>query len=156
MHSGEEFIAATARSAVATVAPQELPFFPATCAAYLRDPERALAGRRRRDETLGSGVDTIVELVSPVALAVAAAVYQQLVDRAGEQMTRGAGRLFARLRRKAIDTSRPVPSAPLSDEQRAELRRVAEARARALGLDDEQVQLLVGAIMDGLQQHGEE
>ncbi|WP_216207261.1 hypothetical protein [Amycolatopsis aidingensis] len=153
--SGEDFIADIARPAVAAVAPQELPLFSATCAAYLRDPERALAGRRRRDETLGSGIETIVELVSPIALAVATAVYQQLIDRAGEAVTRGTGRLFARLRRKAIDTSRPVPRTPLSAEQRADLREVAEARARALGLADEQVQLLVGAIMDGLQRREE-
>ncbi|MCP3801358.1 hypothetical protein NLX83_19025 [Allokutzneria sp. A3M-2-11 16] len=65
-----------ARGVVEACAPEELPFFAAASAAYFRDPRRALAGRKRSDEVLGSGLDTAVALLSPVALAVAAAVYE--------------------------------------------------------------------------------
>ena len=38
----------------------------------------------RPGAVLGSGLDTVVLVVSPVALAVATAVYQNLVDKTGE------------------------------------------------------------------------
>ncbi|SDN68761.1 hypothetical protein [Allokutzneria albata] len=71
----EGFVTTLARNVVAARAPEELPFFAAACAAYFRNPRRALAGRTRSDEVLGAGVDKKVALLSPVALAVAEAVH---------------------------------------------------------------------------------
>jgi hypothetical protein len=150
-------VRALARRAVAEVAPDELPFFAATSDAYFRDPHGALTGGRRPTETLGSGFDIVVALASPVALAVATSVYQALTDKAGEAVVRGGGRLarrlWARLRRR--DAQAPPAPDPaiiraLTPDQRARLRRVAEERARALDLTEDKVQLLVSAIMDGL------
>ncbi|WP_143013160.1 hypothetical protein [Actinopolyspora mzabensis] len=170
----------TARRVVESLAPEELSFFEAASEEFLRDPERATAVRRRGDEALGSGIDTVVALLSPAALAVAAAVYDQLVGRAGDAVVRGGDRVLSRLRarfrrRAEVEhedgdaaegsTTEPVtaesataesataeslPAGPLTDEQRARVREVAEARARALGLAEDRVRLLVGAIMDSL------
>jgi len=146
------FVHSLARHAVRDIAPDELPFFAAASESYFRDPDHALADRRRTDQVLGSGFDIVVTLISPVALAVAAGVYQQLTEKAGEAVARKGLRLIARIRRSAKESEATPVSLPLTDEQRVEVRRVAEERARALGLDDDQVRLLVGAIMDGLDQ----
>ncbi|MGJ7907897.1 hypothetical protein ACOQFL_15615 [Actinopolyspora sp. H202] len=155
----------TARRVVESLAPEELPAFAATSEAFLRDPDRVTAVRRRGDEALGSGIDTVVALLSPAALAVAAAVYDQLVGRAGDAVVRGGDRVLSRLRarfrRRAElesedgaaaeeSTVESLPAGPLTEEQRARVREVAEARARALGLAEDRVRLLVGAIMDSL------
>ncbi|WP_139235276.1 hypothetical protein [Actinopolyspora lacussalsi] len=160
----------TARRVVESLAPEELPFFAAASEEFLRDPERATAIRRRGDEALGSGIDTVVALLSPAALAVAAAVYDQLVDRSGDAVVRGGDRLLSRIRarfrrRAEVEnddgsetegsttepvTAEPVTAGPLTDEQRERVREVAEARARALGLSEDRVRLLVGAIVDSL------
>ena len=143
-----DFVQSVARRAVTSMAPEELPFFAAASDAYLRDPDHSLAKPRRSDEALGSGFDVVITLISPVALAVAGAVYQALTEKAGDAVVRRGGRLLSRLiRRKRV--AAPV-LLPLSESQRAEVRRVAEQRARELGLDDEQVRSLVDAIDDGL------
>lgn len=144
-----------ARHAVGELAPAELPFFTATSDAYFQDPHRALTGGRRTDDVLGSGFDVVVTLISPVALAVAAAVYEKLTEEVGGTVVRGGKRLgqrlWRRLRRRAPEPGPPPRiSRPLTAEQRAALRAVAQARARALGLPEEKVQLLVGAILDGV------
>jgi hypothetical protein len=145
-----DFVYSLARHAVGSVAPEELAFFAATSESYFRDPDHALADRHRSDQVLGSGFDIVVTLISPVALAVAAGVYQLLTEKAGEAVARKGLRLLGRLRRNGKEAeARPV-SLPLTDEQRVEVRRVAEERARALGLTEDQVRLLVGAILDGL------
>lgn len=165
-----EFTVTAARRVVESLAPEELPAFAATSEAFLRDPDRVLAGRRRGDEALGSGIDAVVALLSPAALAVAAAVYDQLVGRAGDAVVRGGDRVLSRLRdrfrrRTELEsddgsaseesTAEPVAAeslttGALTDEQRERVRGVAEARARALGLAEDRVQLLVGAIVDSL------
>ncbi len=147
-----DFVYSLARLAVSSVAPDELPFFAATSESYFRDPDHALADRHRSDQVLGSGFDIVVTLISPVALAVAAGVYQLLTEKAGEALARKGLRLLGRLRRNGKESETRSVSLPLTDEQRVEVRRVAEERARALGLTEDQVRLLVGAILAGLDQ----
>ena len=146
-----EFVQLLARRAVSAIAPEELPFFAAATEAYFRDPDHSLGKPKRSDEALGSGFDVVITLLSPVALAVAGAVYQALTEKAGKEVVRRGGRLLARLlrRRRGVAAGPPI-TLPLSESQRAEVRRVATERARELGLDDEQVRALVEAIDDGL------
>lgn len=84
-----DFVHTVARGVVAAVAPDELALFEPVSRAYLRDPERVPARRGRPGEVLGSGIDVAVELVSPVALAVADATYDRLVGEAGEAAVGG-------------------------------------------------------------------
>lgn len=151
-----DFVQQLARRAVTATAPEELPFFAAASDTYFRDPDHLQAKRKRSDEALGSGFDLVVTLLSPVALAVAGAVYQSLTDKAGQAVVRRGGRLVSRLfRRRRGDAPAPQPIVlPLTESQRAEVRRVAEQRARDLGLADDQVRLLVDAIGEGLGDDG--
>jgi Zn-dependent protease with chaperone function len=110
------------------MAPAELAFFAAASDAYFRDPDHALATRKRSDELLGSGFDVVVTLVTPVALAVAGAVYQQLTEKAGEVVVKRGRRLLSRLlrRRRDVASGTQAIPLPLSESQRAEVRATAE------------------------------
>jgi len=150
-----DFVTVHARRVVAVVAPDELAAFAAVAEAYGRDPDSALAGRRRSDEVLGSGLDAVVTLVSPVALAVVSSVYRHLLDRAGEELyrrgERGLGRIWQRIRRRPEQEAGPDSAVPPFDRRQLEkVREVATARAQALGLPEGQVDLLVVALVASL------
>ncbi|MFC0107690.1 hypothetical protein [Kibdelosporangium aridum] len=147
-----DFMISLARNAVSTVAPEELPFFEAASEAYFRDPERALAADRGRDEILGSGIDTVVALVSPVALAVAAAVYKQLTDQVGAAVVRGGGRLVRRIFRRRGRQTEPAAQLPatLSEDDLKRVAQVVRERALALGLTGSRVDALVDAVLASL------
>lgn len=157
-----ELVTALARNMVEAAAPQELAFFGPVAAAFARDPDRVLVGRHRPDQVLGADLDTVVTLISPVALAVASSTYRHLLDRTGDALVRrgrsGLGSLMRRLSRGRGRTGEPddadggtSPAAVTFDEgQLAEVKEAATVQARALGLDDEQVDLLVAALMANL------
>lgn len=71
-----------ARDLVAELAPDELPVFELVRAGFEQDPARMLGRGDRPGSVLGSGFETVLLVVTPVALAVAAAVQQHLIDRA--------------------------------------------------------------------------
>jgi hypothetical protein len=143
----DDFVVATARNVVADLAPDELALFDPVSRAYLRDPRKVLADRGRPGAVLGSGLDTAIVVLSPVALAVATSVYQHLLDKAGEAVVGGAGRLLRRLRRKKGHGSRPE----ITRGQLAELRALAVERAKELGLSDEEAQRVGDAIRTSLE-----
>lgn len=147
-----DFVTSLARDAVSAVAPEEMPFFAATSEAYFRDPGRVLAGDRGGDEVLGSGIDTVVALVSPVALAVASAVYQQLTDKAGAAVVRGGGKLVRRVFRRRRGSLEPAAQLPatLSEEERERVAHVVRERAQALGLTGSKVDALVDSVLASL------
>ncbi|HEY4455757.1 MAG TPA: hypothetical protein VGN81_15700 [Pseudonocardiaceae bacterium] len=136
----DEFITETARYLVGEVAPDELPVFPATATRFLRSPRGVLRDRRRSGDFLGSGLDTVVDLVTPVALMLAAGAYQGLIGRAGEVVAQKGLHQVARLlgRRKSV----PPTSRTVSEAQLTALRE----RAIGMGLSDEQVDLLLAAL----------
>lgn len=147
-----DFVISLARDAVSAVAPEELSFFAATSEAYFRDPERVLAGDRGHEKILGSGIDTVVALVSPVALAVAAAVYKQLTDRVGAAVVRGGDRLVRRVFRRRGRLTEPAAQLPatLGEEERKRVAQVVRERAQALGLASSKVDMLVDSVLASL------
>ena len=111
-------VAELARAAVERAAPEELPLFRPTSAAFFEDPE-ALERRGGRDDMLGFGVESALVLVTPVALTVARDVLQfvagqlraRLKDE-GEDAVQGAlDRILRRVARQEPD-ARPPPSRP--------------------------------------------
>jgi hypothetical protein len=106
-NAGAEFVVEFGRDLVTELAPDELAVFDAVSAAFLRNPRRVLTGRSRPDAVLGSGIDTVILVVSPVALAVATAVYQQLVDETAKATVKQAMKVAERLGRAKRDE--PVP-----------------------------------------------
>ncbi len=137
----DEFITETARYLVSQVAPEELAVFAATAAQFLRSPRGVLRDQRRSGDSLGSGLDTVVDLVTPVALMLAAGAYQGLVGKAGEVVAQKGMRQVARLLRR----NRPEPSPvghTVSDDQLTALRE----RAIGMGLSEKQIDLLMAAL----------
>jgi hypothetical protein len=105
--TGAAFVVDFGRDIVCELAPDELSVFDAVSAAYLRNPRRVLTRRSRPGSVLGSGIDTVVLALSPVALAVATAVYQQLVDKTAEATVKQAMKVAGRLGRAKGDE--PLP-----------------------------------------------
>jgi hypothetical protein len=133
-----DFVVDTARAIVADVAPDELALFEPVSRAYLRDPKKVLADRARPGAVLGSGIDTAIALLSPAALAIATAVYDHLVDKAGEAIAERGLRLFKRRRDKELPE--------ITADQLDGLRTLAIERAKELGLADEQAQRVADAL----------
>jgi hypothetical protein len=125
-----DFVVDTAREVVADLAPDELALFEPVSRAYLRDPKKVLSDRERPGAVLGSGLDVVIALLSPVALGVATAVYEHLLDKTGEKIVEGGGRLFKRLRR-------PRDAPRITPDQLDELRALAIERAKELGVADD-------------------
>jgi hypothetical protein len=142
-----------ARSAVAEIAPEELPLFAATSAAYRRDPG-AIDGARGRDEVLGFGAETAAAL-APVALSVAGAVVEfvagQVMEAVKGEAAGAIQRAVKRLFRLGGDEDEQADPPPrLSAEQLQQVRAVALERAKALQLPARKAELLADALVGRL------
>ncbi len=147
-----------ARDIVSTVAPEEMNGFESTSQAFLRDQKRVRRGRG--DTALSFGSGEIVALITPAALVVAAAVVDNLAERAGSAVVqRGfstARWLYGKFGRADPVTLPEVPPLALDDNELLQIRRLAEEKARALGLPEDRVQLLVDALMCSLTKGNDE
>lgn len=106
-NAGAAFVVDFGRDIVTELAPDELSVFDAMGAAFLRNPRRVLSGRAQPGAVLGSGIETVVLAISPVALAVATAVYQKLVDETAAATVKQAMKVAGRLGRAKRDE--PLP-----------------------------------------------
>jgi hypothetical protein len=126
--TAEQFVAGFAREVVATLAPDELMVFEPVSRAYLSDPGAVLGTRPRPDAGLGSGIDTVVLTLTPVALSVATVVYEHLLGRATDLTGRRLVKAVKGLRRRHD----PVPSGPVGaatlEETVAGVRRLVGTR----------------------------
>ncbi|HET6561168.1 MAG TPA: hypothetical protein VFG72_04780 [Marmoricola sp.] len=147
-----------ARTVLEHSAPEELVIFEETSEEYFRDPDGVL-NPARRDEALGFGLD--LALLTPYVLAVAAPVVtfllQTVAAAAKEEATPRVKELVRRLFNRAGDRSPgAAPDAgekeplALTGEQAREVREVALARAKDLGLPAEQARLLADSVVGGL------
>jgi hypothetical protein len=75
-----------ARAAVAALAPEELPAFEATARAFAANPKRTLSGRGKADRALDSGLGMAISMLTPAALFVAKAVYDEALSEAAEEI----------------------------------------------------------------------
>lgn len=150
----DERVREIARVVVSRVAPEELVFFDAASEAYFRDRGRREA-RTGRDP-LGFGVTEVVTLVTPVALAVSAAVADELLGRTASAVVDRGARGLRWLRGKAGRAERddaPAQLPPAREFDQRDLKRIrdlARQKAQALGLPDEQVELFVDALIGSL------
>ncbi len=110
--TAQEFVLDLAREIVGEVAPAELPGFAVLGEGFLRDPGRVLNSRVRSGATLGSGIDTQILVVTPIALAAATVVYEHLLGEAAGYALRRVARAVKGLRR-----AKPVPG-EITDEAR--------------------------------------
>ncbi|MCG8915660.1 hypothetical protein L6E12_07660 [Actinokineospora sp. PR83] len=130
----DEFVVGIARAVVADLAPDESAVVDVVGQEFLRNPERVLAEDGPRAPVLGSGIGTVVTMVTPVALAVGASVYQHLLDKAGESLVKGGGKLIRKVFRRGADETDAV-------------RRVVEARALELGRSPEEASRIADAVI---------
>ncbi|EWC58698.1 hypothetical protein UO65_6052 [Actinokineospora spheciospongiae] len=129
----DEFVVGIAKAVVADLAPDESVVVDVVGQEFLRDPERVLAEDGPRAPVLGSGIGTVVTMVTPVALAVGASVYQHLLDKAGESLVKGGGKLIRKVFRRGDDSDA--------------VRRVVEARALELGRSPEEATRIADAVI---------
>ena len=125
------FVVGTARTVVAALAPDESDLVDVIGEAFVRDPDRVLSTGGRAP-VLGSGIGTVVTMVTPVALAVAASVYQHLVDKAGKSLVDGGAKVLRKL---------------FGDDGDAEVRRVVVARAVELGRSPEEAERIAEVVV---------
>jgi hypothetical protein len=132
----DEYAAELGRRVIAALAPRELPLFDETWQALGGRSRRA----RRREEPLGFGLPEAGDvLLTAVASGVITTVLQDLGKDAGSKL--------ARLRRKPAAAQRPDPLPP---QRLAEIRKVAHAKARKLGLDERRATALADAVVSEL------
>ncbi|WP_306211711.1 hypothetical protein [Actinoplanes sp. RD1] len=110
--AAEQFVTGFARRIVAALAPDELVVFEPVSRAYLSDPGGVIDARSRPDAELGSGIDTVVLALTPVALSVATTVYEHLLGRATDLTGRRLVKAVKGLRKRRD----PVPSGPVGAE----------------------------------------
>lgn len=144
-------VAALARAAVTRTAPEELPLFRATSEAFFERPDEL--GENRRDAMLGFGLEAAVVLVTPVALEVAKDVIfwlrDQVAARAGERGEAALDWVAARLGAGPQEDAAPQ-GAGLTDEQLAQVRELALAKATQLQLPETKAELLADALVGSL------
>src|SRR5207248_6384818 len=68
------------RVAVGSLAPEEMPIFDAVSQRCVANPERGLRMGQTSDDILGFGIDVLVPLLTPAAVAVAAEVLRILAQ----------------------------------------------------------------------------
>jgi hypothetical protein len=124
----QEEIAQVGRSIVASIAPQELLLYRMHSQEFFRNPARALAPPKPREDAMGFGAGEAVQLVTPLVLMalheVVRAVGQEVLRQLGEGAREGTRALVRRLFDKA---ERGATS--LSPEQLGRVHDVALANA---------------------------
>lgn len=152
-----------ARDLVAKAAPHELPLFEATSEEFRRNPERALAGDESKDEMLGFGVDLALTMLTPVALVVAKDVITFLTSEVGRVAKEESRPLIAQRVRALFrrgDTAQAGAAEPkvepveLTDEQLAEVHRIALEKSQQLKLSADKAELLADSLVGELATHG--
>ncbi|MFD9701405.1 hypothetical protein [Lentzea sp. NPDC059081] len=140
----DDFVLPAARAIVIAVSPDELAVFEHMGEAYLKNPGRFPSRRDRPGQVLGSGIDIVIGMVSPVALALATAAYNRLVDSTADAAVDAGGKLWKRLRRPS------PPVAEYTDERLADLHRSTREEAIRLELSEEQATAVADALIEHL------
>ncbi|HEU5314798.1 MAG TPA: hypothetical protein VFX49_01720, partial [Chloroflexota bacterium] len=153
-----ELVEALARAQVSEIAPNELPLFRTTSAAYFKRPGEPQRRQVGDGDMLGFGVGGAVTFLTPVILAVtsevvgflAAELTKQLKAQGTEAVTAAIKRLFKPLQgmvggeaKKATGAAAPAAAAAtaappaLSQSQLARIRQLAFEKAKQFSLPDD-------------------
>lgn len=119
-------VADVARSLIEQIAPQELPLFRATSAAYFKNPRRALGGQSGRDEMLGFGSGEEVSFLTPIILVAATKVVEFAAGGPVQEAPRkGLAGLMGGLMRKKQPQNDQQPVSVLTPEKAVQARGLA-------------------------------
>lgn len=152
-----QLIADLARDIISQTAPQEMPLFRANSEAYFKNPDKALAGKKGKDEMLGFGAGEAVVLLTPVALAVTTEAVKFVVEEVKKSVKDESSSLIGETVKKMFKKFRPEqkkeekktpPS--LTPEQLERVREIALQKARQLKLSEARAKLLADAVAGSL------
>jgi hypothetical protein len=141
--SKDELISALGHSAIAQMAPQELPYFQTIYAAFLEDPARMLK-RDEKDRAIGFGLVEIGSaiLLSPIVLAVLNEALSVLVEQV--KQTGFVRRIFTKL---GLLKEKATIKAPLTPDDARLLYKTVKEVAPLHGLSAAQAQQLADAVV---------
>ena len=149
-----QLIADLARDIVAQTAPQELPLFRATSAAYFKNPARALKSQAGKDEVLGFGVGEAVVMLTPSVLIIVNQVVAFVTSEVQKSVAEESSNLLSDLVRQMFKKFRPEREQktppPLTPAQLANVHKLAYEEAGRLALPDAQAKLLADSIVGSL------
>ncbi|MFG1603393.1 hypothetical protein [Actinoplanes sp. NPDC049265] len=139
-------VSALARNVVRAVDPDALRYFDADAQAYF---ERGFP-RDRGDTPLGSGLESALVALTPVALYVAQKVADHVLDEAIEQGRRKIARSWPR-RRNRDSALRDLK--PLDDQQAERIRRLVVEAATRRGVEADVATGMADAVLAHLPRH---
>jgi len=144
----KQLIADVARDIVMQTAPEELPLFRATSAAYFKNPGKVLTGQASKDEMLGFGAGEAVVMLTPYVLVVVTEVVRFVIAQVQQTVAAESADLISDIVKKLFKKVRPEENnlLPLTPAQLAQVRKVAYESACRLNLSDNQASLLADAI----------
>jgi|SRR5882724_4449009 len=151
-----QLIADLARDIVEQTAPQELPLFRATSAAYFKNPNKVLKKTKGKDDILGFGVGEAVVLMTPsllfimthVVQFVTAEVQKSVVTESTSLISDLVKKMFTKFR--AGEKKEQADPLPFTPEQLAQVRKIAYEDAAILLGSDPRAHLLADAIVGSL------
>jgi uncharacterized spore protein YtfJ len=139
---------------VAKTAPEELPLFRATSAAYFKNTNKLLKSQMGKDELLGFGLGEAVSLLTPTVLVVVTdavtfvtvAFAKSVAEESENFISDLIRKLFKRSHKKKEHHDLP----PLTPEQLTQVRKRAYEKACQLKLSDDRASLLADAVVGSL------
>lgn len=151
-----QLVAKIAKDLLAQVAPQEKALFRSISETYFKNPEKALAEQKPKDDMLGFGVGEAVGLITPVALAISGDVVKFLFEEATKVMkgestdliTETVKSWFGKLHHEKKNEKKS--SHPLTIEQLEQVRKIVIKKAKQLNLSEKNTKLLADAIIGSL------
>jgi hypothetical protein len=151
----KELITDIAHELIAQIAPQELPLFRPTSEAFINNLGNGLTRRDTTDDMLGFGLDTAIDFLTPVVLALTTEVVKFLAEKAKESIKEASGELIAKFIKRMfnrIPSTEEDKSTPLvlSPEELVQLRQLMLETTEQLRLPKEKTTLLVNAIVGRL------
>jgi len=159
-----QLVAEVARELVLQLASQELPLFRANSEAYFKNPDKALAEQKGKDDMLGFGSGEVVVLLTPIALSVVTEVVKFIVEEVKKSAKDESSALISHTVKKVFKKFRPeekkkdhdkkadekkTPPA-LTPDQLERVRDMALKKARQLKLSEARAKLLADAVIGSL------
>lgn len=148
---GREFILELSQSVVAEVAPEELPLFAELAQEYLDDPSPPDLAAPANNEPLGFGLEEILVAVTPAAMAMtSSALTYVLAEVIKATQAESAAVIKSKIKTlfNAKEKSHDPP--PLTPEQLDRVRKLARKQARSFGMNADQAERMVDALIGRL------
>ena len=132
-------VADVARTLIEEIAPQEMPLFQATSAAYFKNPRRARGGQSGRDEMLGFGAGEGATFLTPIILITATKVIEFAMGPAQEVPKTGLSGLMSGFMKKRQTQAATQPPPPLTPERVARARELAVETLRQHNFPEDKI-----------------